>query len=108
MSRTAFLPLAAAAVVAASGAFAEVAAVELPRGFDGRYAPEGVTCGDALVITVEKGVMIGGDGAMTVTDLIEDPVNPRKVEATLLNEGGGGEWMDSAVLTLAEDGKSLR
>ena len=93
---------------AATAALPEVSAVELPLGFDGRYAPEGVACEGLAVITVEKGVMIGGEFAITVTDLIEDPVDPRKVEATLFNEGGGGEWTDSAVLTLSEDEQNLR
>ncbi len=52
--------------------------------------------------------MLVMDGAMSVTDLIEDPVNPRKVEATLEISAGGGEWTESAVMTLAEDGQSLR
>ena len=45
---------------------------------------------------------------ITVTDIIEFPGDPNKVEASLLNEAGGGSWMDSAVLTLADDGRTLR
>ncbi len=72
---------AALAAILAVGATAAVAeGVALPAGFDGEYAPEGVTCNSNLTITVENGEMVGGDGAMTVTDLIEDPVNPRKVK----------------------------
>lgn len=82
--------------------------ISLPIGFDGVYAPMGHGCGDAGRITVKDGVMTGLDGAMTVTDLIEDPVNPRKVEASLMISGGGAEWEDSAVITLDETGKALR
>jgi hypothetical protein len=97
-----------AGLLATSATLAEVRAVALPTGFEGRYAPEGVACEALAVITIDGGVMVGGEFAITVTDLIEDKDNPRKVEATLFNEGGGGEWTDSAVLTLADDEQSLQ
>lgn len=82
--------------------------VALPDGFDGTYVPMGSTCADALQATVQDGVVLMMDGSIMVTDLIEDPVNPRRVEATLELSAGGGEWTDSAVLTLSEDGTILR
>lgn len=100
------LPLAALLACVTTAALAQ--GVDLPLGFDGRYAPEGVACEGLMVITVEDGIMAGGDFGIIVTDLVEDPVNPRRVEASLLSQGGGEEWADSAVLTLAEDGQSLR
>jgi hypothetical protein len=82
-------------------------AVLLPTGFDGVYATEGLGCDDLGRVEVKDGVMVGAEFAITVTDLVEVPGEPNKVEATLLNEGGGGEWTDSAILTLSDDG-SLR
>ncbi|MBL9049416.1 MAG: hypothetical protein JNK19_04815 [Tabrizicola sp.] len=96
-----------ASLLAASAALAETGAVLLPDGFDGAYAPDGAVCEGLSVITIAEGVMVGAEFAISVTDLIEDPVNPRKVEATLLNSGGGAEWTDSAVLELSEDGTRL-
>jgi hypothetical protein len=83
-------------------------AVTLPTGFDGVYATEGLACDNLGRVEVKDGVMVGAEFAITVTDLIEFAGEPNKVEATLLNQGGGGEWTDSAVITLAGDGKSLR
>jgi hypothetical protein len=83
-------------------------AVALPTGFDGVYATEGLACDNLGRVDIKDGVMVGAEFAITVTDLIEFPGEPNKVEATLLNQGGGGEWTDSAVITLAEDGQSLR
>lgn len=76
--------------------------------FNGTYAPEGLTCDGPGRIRVTDGVMVGAEFAISITDLIEFPGEPNKVEATLLNQGGGGEWVDSAILTLAEDGRSPR
>jgi hypothetical protein len=75
--------------------------VALPPGFDGLYAPEGMPCAGSGRIQVEKGTFIHMDGAMTVTDLIEFPGEPNKVEVTMLGSGGGGEWTESAVITLS-------
>jgi hypothetical protein len=50
---------------------------------------------------VENGSFIHMDGALTVTDLIEFPGEPNKVEVTMLGSGGGGEWTESAVITLS-------
>ncbi|HLQ20469.1 MAG TPA: hypothetical protein VK146_15955 [Tabrizicola sp.] len=83
-------------------------AVALPTGFDGVYATEGLACDNLGRVEVKDGVMLGAEFAITVTDLIEFAGAPNKVEATLLNQGGGGEWTDSAVITLAGDGQSLR
>lgn len=94
-------------VIGSLPALAETASVLLPTGFDGSYAPEGLACAGSPRIVVKDGVMVGDEFSITVTDLVEDPVNPRKVEATLLNSGGGGEWEDSAVLTLTDDDASL-
>ncbi len=75
--------------------------VTLPPGFDGLYAPEGMPCSAVGRIRVEDGSFIHMDGALTVTDLIEFPGEPNKVEVSLLGSGGGGEWTESAVLTLS-------
>lgn len=93
----------AALVLTAASAQAEDA-VLLPPGFDGVYATEGLGCADLGRVEVKDGVMMGAEFAITVTDLIEFPGEPNKVEATLLNDAGGGVWTDSAVITLAEDG----
>ena len=82
-------------------------AVALPTGFDGVYATEGLACDGLARVEVKDGVLVGAEFAITVTDLVEFSGEPNKVEATLLNQGGGGEWTDSAILTLARDGKSL-
>lgn len=81
----------------------------LPTGFDGIYASEGMTCGSGERITVESGTIIGAEWGMTVTDLIEFPGEPNKVEATLAVSGGGGEWEESAVIRLESgvDGPAL-
>jgi hypothetical protein len=83
-------------------------AVALPTGFDGVYATEGLACDNLGRVEVKDGVMVGAEFAITVTDLIEFPGEPNRVEATLLNQGGGGEWTDSAIITLSEHGHSLR
>jgi hypothetical protein len=67
-----------------------------------------MTCDNLGRVEIGNGVMVGAEFAITVTDIIEFPGEPNKVEATLLNEAGGGSWTDSAVLTLAEDGRTLR
>ncbi|WP_374427061.1 hypothetical protein [Tabrizicola sp.] len=94
--------IALALALSATAAQAE-GSVALPSGFDGVYATEGLGCDDLGRVEVGGGVMVGAEFAITVTDLIEFPGEPNKVEATLLNEGGGGSWTDSAVITLAED-----
>jgi hypothetical protein len=76
-------------------------AISLPPGFDGLYAAEGMPCSTEGRIRVEAGSFIHMDGALSVTDLIEFPGDPNKVEVTLLGSGGGGEWTESAVLTLS-------
>lgn len=82
--------------------------VSMPPQFDGTYAPEGVPCDSALVLQVAGDTILGGDGAMEVTDLIEVPGDPNTVEVSLIVSGGGGSWAESAVMTLAGDGQSLR
>lgn len=82
--------------------------IALPTGFDGFYAVGGMACDGLGRVGVKDGVMVGAEFAITVTDLIEFPGESNRVEATLLNEGGGGSWTDSAVLTLTDDGQSLR
>lgn len=81
--------------------------VSLPSGFDGDYVPDGAPCTPEQAISVRDGRMIGPEFAITVTDLIEHPTDPLSVEATLLNEAGGGEWTDGATLILSEDGQEL-
>lgn len=81
--------------------------VILPTGFDGDYVPDGAPCTAQHAISVTEGVMVGPEFAITVTDLIEHPTDPRQVDATLLNEAGGGEWVDSATLRLSDDGQEL-
>lgn len=61
----------------------------LPLGFDRFYAPEGLPCTGLPRIAVKDGVVVGVEFSITVTDLAEDPANPRKVEATLWNSAGG-------------------
>lgn len=82
--------------------------IALPQGFDGSYAVEGAACDGPGRVEVAQGVMVGAEFAITVTDLIEMAGKANVVEASLLNEAGGGTWQDSAVLTLATDGQSLR
>jgi hypothetical protein len=86
---------------------AEVRAMLLPPGFDGGYAPEGESCDGMGRIEVKDGVMVGAEFAISVVDLIEDPVDPRRISAGLWNEGGGGAWEDSAVIALSADGQRL-
>lgn len=105
MSLASRFAFACALTLSAGTANAEAHA--LPDGFDGDYVPDGAPCDVQNAISVRNGIIVGAEFAITVTDLIEDPVDPRKVEATLLNEGGGGEWTDSAVITLSEDGQEL-
>lgn len=83
-------------------------AVTLPMGFDGVYTTEGLACDGLGRVEVRDGVMLGAEFAITVTDLVEFPGAPNKVEATLVNDAGGGQWTDSAVMTVAEDGQTLR
>jgi hypothetical protein len=79
--------------------------VALPTGFDGTYAVEGMTCEDDLGrVTVTDGVMVGAEFAITVTELVEYPGEPDRILASLLNQGGGGEWDDSAELLRQESG----
>lgn len=96
----------ALAALTLSAAVAQAGEVSLPAGFEGLYATEGMPCGGDLAtrITVEGSSFIFMDAAMTVTDLIEFPGEPDKVELSLLVSGGGGEWTESAVMTLASDG----
>lgn len=96
-----------ALALSATAAQAEEA-VALPSGFDGVYATEGLGCDDLGRVEVRSGVMVGAEFAITVTDLVEFPGQPNRVEATLLNEGVGGSWTDSAVITLSDDGQELR
>lgn len=98
----------ACALVLLTPLFALADAVSPGPEFNGTYAPEGMTCDGLGRIEVTDGVMVGAEFAIQITDLIEFPGEAKKVEATLLNQGGGGEWVDSAVLTLATDGQSLR
>lgn len=100
--------LACAALVLSAAAACAGDAVALPEGFDGVYATEGMTCDNLGRVEVKDGVMTGAEFAITVTELIEFPGEPNRVDAALLNEGGGGEWTDSAVLTLADDGSTLQ
>jgi|GEM_PF-4711508 len=82
--------------------------VSLGPGFDGAWATDGMTCDDLGRVEIGEGVMVGAEFAITVTDIVEFPGEPNRVEATLLNEAGGGSWTDSAVLTLSDDGQELR
>lgn len=94
-----------AMTLAASAAGAE--GVALPLGFDGDYVPDGAPCDPRNAISVNDGSMVGAEFAITVTDLIEDPVEPNRVEASLLHSAGGEEWIESAVIILSEDGREL-
>jgi hypothetical protein len=108
MTRVFEFTLALAMALAASTPALAEEGILLPPGFDGTYAPEGMACEGLARIEVKDGVMVGGEFAITVTDIVEHPTDPRKVEASLLNSAGGEEWVDSAALTLTEDGQSLR
>lgn len=79
--------------------------VALPAGFDGIYSGEGVPCGAGERITVKDGTIFGAEWGMTITDLIEFPGEPDRVEASLLVSGGGGEWEDSAMIRRESDGQ---
>jgi hypothetical protein len=92
--------LALLAIALSAGPALSEPGVALPTGFDGLYAYEGMPCSDDRRIRVEDGTLIFLDGALTVTDLIEFPGAPNKVEVTMLASGGGGEWTEAAVLTL--------
>lgn len=105
MTRGPRFALVLAATLAANAAFAD--AVALPLGFDGDYVPDGAPCDLPNAISVKDGTMVGAEFSISVTDLIEDPTNPRRVEATLLHEAGGEEWTGSAVLTLSDDEREL-
>lgn len=76
--------------------------------FNCTFAPEVMPCDELGRIEVAEGVMVGAEFAIIITDLIELPGEANKVEATLLNQGGGGEWTEWAVLTLAKGGQALR
>jgi hypothetical protein len=82
--------------------------IDLGPAFNGTYAPEGMACEGLALIEVQGGTMVGAEFAISITDIIEFPGEANRIEASLLNQGGGGEWEDSAILTLAEDGQSLR
>jgi len=82
--------------------------IDLGPAFSGTYAPEGMACAGLALIEVQGGTMVGAEFAISVTDIIEFPGEPNRIEASLFNQAGGGEWEDSAILTLAEDGQSLR
>lgn len=103
MIRLSLVALALSAAAAQAGD-----AVALPTGFDGVYATEGLDCDNLGRVEVKDGVMVGAEFAITVTDLIEFPGEPNKVEASVLNQGGAGEWTDSAVIALSADGQELR
>lgn len=90
-------------ILAAPAAQAEEGGA-LPTGFDGIYAAEGMPCGTGERITVKDGTIFGEEWGMTVTDLIEFPGEPDKVEATLLVSGGGEDQVDSAVIRRESDG----
>lgn len=79
--------------------------ISLPEGFDGSYAPAGEACAGATMITVADGTMM--DGAMTVTDLIEDPVNPNRVDTQIEISAGGETVIDAATITLSDDRQRL-
>jgi hypothetical protein len=81
--------------------------VALPLGFDGEYVPDGAPCDLRNAISVKDDSMVGAEFAITVTDLIEDPVNPNRVEVTLLHSAGGEEWTESTVMIRSADGREL-
>ena len=100
MNRLAF----ALFTLSATAALAE-GGVALPTGFDGIYAAEGMPCGTGEPITVKDGTIFGMEWGMTVTDLIESPADPDRVEASLLVSGGGEEWVESVVIRRESDGQ---
>lgn len=90
--------------LSATAALAE-GGVALPTGFDGVYASEGMPCGVGERITVKDGTIFGMEWGMTVTDLIEFPGEPDRVEVSLLVSGGGEEWVESAMIRRESDGQ---
>ena len=100
MNRLAFALFALSATAALAGD-----GVALPTGFDGTYASEGMPCGTGEPITVKDGTLFGMEWGMSVTDLIEYPNDPDRVEASLLVSGGGEEWVESAVIRRESDGQ---
>ena len=79
--------------------------VARPTGFAGIYAAEGLPCGAGQPITVKDGTLYGMEWGMTVTDLIEFPNDPDRVEASLLVSAGGEEWAESVVIRRESDGQ---
>lgn len=92
-----------ALALSAPMAFAD--GVALPTGFDGLYAPEGLPCLGTPRIAVGDGMMRGDDWVMTVTDLIEFPGDPNKVEASLAVSFDGRDTTESVVITLSGSGE---
>ncbi len=104
MTRSIALALCAAfAVPLASQTLAQ--GVDLPLGFDGLYAPEGLPCDGTPRITVKNGTFIGEGWSWTVNDLIEFPGEPNKVDVGLTTRSGGDERTDGVVITLSGDGQ---
>lgn len=97
-----FRPVFVVALIAAGPVLAEEGVSPGP-GVDGSYAPEGMACDGLGRIEVSGGSIVGAEFAITITDIVELPGEPNKVEVSLLNQGGGGEWVDSAMLTISED-----
>jgi hypothetical protein len=91
--------------VAVTRAFAQ--GVALPMGFDGDYVPDGASCTPDMAVTVMNGTITGPEFVITVTDLAEDPVDPRKVQATVDDTGEGETSTSAAVITLSENGQEL-
>lgn len=94
-------PLTLIALVAAWPVLAEEGVSPGP-GVDGVYAPDGMTCDSLGRIEVSGGSIVGAEFAITITDILELPGEPNTVEVSLLNQAGGGEWTESARLTIAD------
>lgn len=83
------------------------AAVDLPYGYDGNFAPEGTRCGAPEMFLVRNGTLVGADRVIVVTELFETPGVSGRVEATIFVRDQRGDRFDSAVITLTNDERQL-
>jgi hypothetical protein len=83
------------------------AAVDLPYGYDGLYAPEGKRCGTKDMFVVKGGTLVGADSAIVVTEIVETPGVTGRVEATLFVRDPRGDRFDSAVIMLSADERQM-
>ena len=91
--------------LSAPAGLAEDRGVALPTGFDGLYAPEGLPCHGIGRISLRDGVFQGDGWTWTVTDVIEMPGEPDKVDVALKTSRIGERWTEAVVITRSTDGQ---